>query len=69
MKRIVISSVLLILSISFLFGMFAFVEWNLDPVLWDVGTRGLYAFISGSIFIVWIVCVISFKESDKKFEK
>lgn len=45
MKYIVISTVILILSISFFFGILAFAEWDINPCFWDTGTRVVGAFM------------------------
>lgn len=45
MKHIVISTVILILSISFFFGILAFAEWDINPCYWDAGTRVVGAFM------------------------
>ena len=45
MKHIVISTVILILSISFFFGILAFAEWDINPCFWDTGTRVVGAFM------------------------
>lgn len=60
MKSIITSIIILILSNSFLFGMFSFGAWNVNPACWQEGTRVLFAFISASMFICWIVFIIHF---------
>lgn len=68
MKHIVISTVFLILSISFFFGILAFAEWNINPYLWDVGTRVLGSFMFFCAFVFWVVFVINYiiDECNKK---
>ena len=60
MKRIVISTVILILSISFFFGILAFAEWNINPCFWDTGTRVLGAFMFFTAFIFWIAFMVNY---------
>lgn len=60
MKHIVISTVFLILSISFFFGILAFAEWNINPYYWDVWTRILGSFMFFSAFVFWVVFVINY---------
>lgn len=56
MKVIITSIIILILSNSFLFGMFSFGAWNVNPACWQEGTRALFAFLSASLF-VFLGCV------------
>ena len=72
MRPIIISVIILILSNSFLFGMFSFGAWNVNPACWQEGTRVLYAFISASLFGFWVVYIISYllnRESSKANSK
>lgn len=59
MKSIIISIIILILSNSFLFGMFSFSVWNVNPAYWKEGTRVLFAFLSASMFVFWVAYIIS----------
>lgn len=60
MKSIITSIIILILSNSFLFGMFSFGAWTTNPACWDEGTRVLFAFLSTSLFIFWVAYIISY---------
>ena len=59
MKQIIISTIILILSNSFLFGMFSFGAWNVNPACWQEGTRVMFSFISFSMFSFWIAFIIT----------
>jgi hypothetical protein len=59
MKQIIISTIILILSNSFIFGMLAFAEWSLNPYLWDVGTRVFGAMLFSFVFFTWICFFIN----------
>lgn len=59
MKEIISSVIILILSISLLFGTLAFAEWNVDPGCWDVGTRIIGSFFGGGLFVSWIAFVVN----------
>lgn len=54
MKSIITSIIILILSNSFLFGMFSFVAWNVNPACWQERTRVMFAFISVFLFVAWL---------------
>ena len=58
MKPIITSIIILILSNSFLFGMFSFGAWNVNPACWQEGTRVLFAFLSASLFLPWVAYII-----------
>lgn len=60
MKHIIKSTVLLILSISFIFGILAFAEWNINPCFWDVGTRVVGSFLFAIVFVFWIAFLINY---------
>lgn len=60
MKHIVISTVILIISISFFFGILAFAEWDINPCYWDVGTRVVGAFMFFCAFAFWVVFIINY---------
>lgn len=60
MKPIIISAIILILSISFFFGIFAFSEWNVNPDYWSEWTRGFCSMIFGFSFVTWLGFVIAF---------
>ena len=59
MKQIIISVIILILSNSFIFGMFSFGAWNVNPAYWYEGTRVMFAFISAFLFVAWLVFVVN----------
>jgi hypothetical protein len=68
MKQIIISTIILILSNSFLFGMFSFGAWNINPACWQEGTRVLFAFLSAFLFAFWVAYIIYYllnRESSK----
>ena len=68
MKQIITSIIILILSNSFLFGMFSFGAWNINPACWQEGTRVLFAFLSASLFAFWVAYIIYYllnRESSK----
>ena len=72
MRPIIISVIILILSNSFLFGMFSFGAWNANPACWQEGTRVLFAFLSASLFGFWVGYIISYlldRESSKTNSK
>ena len=72
MKSIITSIIILILSNSFLFGMFSFGVWNVNPACWQEGTRVLFAFLSASLFGFWVAYIISYlldRESSKANSK
>ena len=60
MKSIITSKIILILSNSFLFGMFSFGAWNINPACWQEGTRVLFAFLSASLFVFWVAYIICY---------
>ena len=59
MKSIIKSIIILILYNSFLFGMFSFGAWSLNPACWHEGTRVMFAFISAFLFVAWLVFVVN----------
>lgn len=72
MKAIIISIIILILSNSFLFGMFSFGAWNVNPACWQEGTRVLFAFLSACLFVFWvsfIICYLQDRESSRANSK
>lgn len=60
MKQIITSIIILILSNSFLFGMFSFGAWNVNPACWEEGTRVLFTFLSASLFAFWVTYIIHY---------
>lgn len=66
MKAIIISTVILILSISFFFGIFAFSEWNVNPDYWSEETRIFCSIIFGFSFVAWLGFVIAFMASNNE---
>ena len=66
MKTIVISAIILILSISFFFGIFAFAEWNVNPDYWNGGTRSFCSMIFGFSFVAWLGFVIAFMATNNE---
>ena len=60
MKSIITSIIILILSNSFLFGMFSFGAWNVNPACWQEGTRVLFAFLSAFMYVSWVAYIISY---------
>jgi hypothetical protein len=60
MKAIIISIIILILSNSFLFGMFSFGAWNVNPACWQEGARVLFAILSAFLFVFWVSFIISY---------
>ena len=72
MKSIITSIIILILSNSFLFGMFSFSVWNANPACWEEETRVLFAFLSASLFVSLVAYIISYlldRESSKDNSK
>ena len=59
MRQIIISIIILILSNSFLFGLFSFCAWTTNPACWDEGTRVMFSFISFFMFSAWIAFIIA----------
>ena len=66
MKPIIISTIILILSISFFFGIFAFSEWNVNPDYWSEGTRIFCSIIFGFSFVAWLGFVIAFMATNNE---
>lgn len=65
MKHIIISTVILILSISFFFGILAFAEWDINPCYLDAGTRVVGAFMFFFAFIFWIAFMVNYLINNK----
>ena len=59
MQQIIISANVLILSISFIFGILAFAEWNINSGCWDVGTRIIGSMFYVAMFAFWIAYVMN----------
>ena len=66
MKPIIISTIILILSISFFFGIFAFSEWNVNPDYWSEWTRIFCSITFGFSFVTWLGFVIVFMSNNNE---
>lgn len=60
MKAIVLSVIMFAIAIVLIFGVLAFVEWNINPCFWDVGTRVVGSFLFAAVSMFWITFMINY---------